>query len=64
MTNEQIALDLLRQARAAMLAARDNDKRSSRELSVALTECDTAVLWLQHDIRVKTKPRAEEAPLP
>ncbi len=53
-TFEQSALAYLRQARAAMLGARDDSKRPSRELSVALTETDTAILWLQHDIQIKT----------
>lgn len=56
MRSEQIALGHLREARAAMIAARDDDRRPSRELSVALTECDTAILWLQHDLQLKAPP--------
>lgn len=55
-TFEQAALGYLRQARASMIAARDDSKRGSRELSVALTETDTAILWLQHDVQIKTPP--------
>ena len=54
--NERDALAHLREARACMLAARDDGKRGSRELSVALTEADTAILWLQHDIQIKAPP--------
>jgi len=58
-SNEAVALGHLREARAAMLAARDDQKRSSRELSVALTETDTAILWLQQDMTLKTAPKNE-----
>ena len=58
---EQQALGYLREARAAMLAARDDWKRGSRELSVALTETDTAILWLQQDMQLKTPPVNEAA---
>lgn len=57
---EQQALGHLREARAALLAARDDWKRGSRELSVALTETDTAILWLQQDMQLKT-PSVNEA---
>lgn len=59
MSKEQEALGHLRMARAAMLEARDDQKRSSRELSVAITETDTAILWLQHDMQIKTPPTNE-----
>jgi hypothetical protein len=58
-SNESVALGHLREARAAMIAARDDQKRSSRELSVALTETDTAILWLQQDMTLKTAPKDE-----
>lgn len=55
MTNEQVALGHLRMARKAMLDAKS--ATPTRELSVALTECDTAILWLQFDIQCKTPPQ-------
>lgn len=45
-------LGFLREARAALLEERDNGK-NSRELSVTLTEIDTAILWRQEDLRLK-----------
>lgn len=42
----------LQEARAALLEERDSGK-GSRELSVALTEIDTAILWRQHDFNLK-----------
>lgn len=44
----------LREARAALLEERD-DGKNSRELSVTLTEIDTAILWRQEDLRLKSK---------
>lgn len=52
-TKEAEALGHLRMARAALLEAKDNLQRGSRELSVALTETDTAILWLQQDMQLK-----------
>lgn len=58
LTNEQKALGYLREARAAMCDVREIDKRPSRELSVAFTECESAILWLQsHLQRNPTKPQ-------
>jgi hypothetical protein len=48
-----LALGHLRQARALLLEERDDAKKPSRELSVALTEIDTAILWRQEDLRLK-----------
>lgn len=55
------ALGHLRMARAAMIQARDDWRKGTRELAVALTETDTAILWLQHDIQVSTPPENAEA---
>jgi hypothetical protein len=52
-------LGYLRQARALLLEERDEGK-NSRELSVALTEIDTAILWRQKDLKQK-KPTINEA---
>jgi hypothetical protein len=52
---EDKALGFLREARAALLEERDAGK-NSRELSVALTEIDTAILWRQEDLRLKRPP--------
>lgn len=54
LANEQYALDLLCRARHEMHMVRDAAKRGTRELSIAITECDTAILWLQHDMKLKT----------
>ena len=53
------ALGKLREARAALLDERDAGK-GSRELSVALTEIDSAILWRQEDLRLK-QPAINEA---
>lgn len=53
LSNEQRALGYLREARAAMCAARDDDKRGTRDLSVAFTETETAIFWLQRDVSSK-----------
>lgn len=42
----------LRQARALLLEERDEGK-NSRELSVSLTNVDTAILWRREDLRLK-----------
>ncbi len=52
-------LGFLREARAALLEERE-DGGNSRELSVTLTEIDTAILWRQQDLRLK-KPIKNEA---
>lgn len=53
MEDENLALLGLRSARDYMVSARDVFKRGSRELSVAITECESAILWLQHDVATK-----------
>lgn len=45
-------LGFLRQARAELLMEREQGG-NSRELSVALTEIDTAILWRQWDLQLK-----------
>ncbi|KKK91625.1 hypothetical protein LCGC14_2711040 [marine sediment metagenome] len=42
----------LREARAALLDERDAGN-GSRELSITLTEIDTAILWRQQDLTLK-----------
>lgn len=54
-------LGYLRQARALLLEERDAGK-NSRELSVALTEIDTAILWRQYDLRLKQPAINEKNP--
>lgn len=49
----------LQEARAALLDERDAGK-NSRELSVTLTEIDTAILWRKEDLSLKT-PTVNEA---
>jgi hypothetical protein len=46
------AIGKMREARALLLEERDMGG-NSRELSVALTELDTAILWRQHDLEMK-----------
>ena len=58
MTDE--VLGKLREARALLLEERDGGKKS-RELSVCLTEIDTAILWRQHDLQLKEEPVNEKA---
>ncbi len=53
-------LGKLREARALLLDERDGGK-NSRELSVCLTEIDTAILWRQHDLQLKAEPVNEKA---
>ncbi len=50
----------LREARAALLDERDAGN-GSRELSITLTEIDTAILWRQQDIQMKAEPVNEVA---
>ncbi len=52
------ALGHMREARALMLEENEGEGRS-RELSVALTELDTAILWRSHDLWVKTPTEDE-----
>ena len=42
----------LREARALLLEERDSGKKS-RELSVCLTELETAILWREKDLSLK-----------
>ncbi len=49
-------LGKLREARALLLEERESGK-NSRELSVCLTEVDTAILWRQYDMQLKTPPK-------
>ena len=58
--NDEV-LGKLREARAILLEERDAGK-NSRELSVALTEIDTAILWRQEDLRLKRPAINECAP--
>lgn len=53
------AIGFMREARAALLEERDGGG-NSRELSVALTELDTAILWRQQDLQMK-QPITNEA---
>jgi len=53
-------LGKLREARALLLEERDAGK-NSRELSVALTEVDTAILWRREDLRLKQPVENEAA---
>lgn len=46
-------LGFLREARAALLVERENGL-DSRELSVTLTNIDTAILWRQQDLKIKS----------
>ena len=48
----QEVIVFLREARAAALDEKDAGG-NSRELSVALTHIDTAILWVQEDLRLK-----------
>lgn len=52
---EDKALGFLRRAKAALLEEIDNGG-NSRELSVTLTEIDTAILWRQSDLQMKQPP--------
>jgi len=52
---DDAVLGHLREARAGLLEERENGK-GSRELSVALTEIDTAILWRQQDLTLKLPP--------
>lgn len=49
---DDAVLGHLREARAGLLEERESG-RGSRELSVALTEIDTAILWRQQDLTLK-----------
>jgi len=55
------AIGKMREARALMLEEKDAGK-NSRELSVALTELDTAILWREQDLKLK-EPKVNNASL-
>lgn len=50
--NDEI-LGHLREARAKLIDEREAGK-NSRELSIVLTEVETAILWRQYDLQLKT----------
>lgn len=50
---EDDVLGHLREARALLEIERDECGKPSRELSVALTEIDTAILWRHRDLQLK-----------
>ena len=52
---DDAVLGHLREARAGLLEERESGK-DSRELSVTLTEIDTAILWRQQDLTLKLPP--------
>lgn len=54
-----IVLGLLREARASLIEEREAGG-NSRELSITLTEIDTAILWRQWDLQIK-EPGVNEA---
>ena len=58
MANDEV-LGHLREARATLLDERDAG-RPSRELSITLTEIDTAILWRQQDLQIKAQPVNQE----
>lgn len=49
------ALGYLREARA-LLVEENEGKGRSRELSVTITQIDTAILWRQYDLQIKEPP--------
>lgn len=51
--NNDPVLKHLNAARDALLAERD--KNNSRELSVALTELETAIMWREKDLQIKAQ---------
>ena len=55
--NEAQALSLMHQALSELNTAKI--ARGSRELSIAATELETAMLWLKRDLELKT-PRNRE----
>ena len=50
------ALGHLREARALLIKENDDGPARSRELSVAITNLDTAILWRQYDLQIKEEP--------
>jgi len=61
MTYEYLALDHLRVARLTLIDGRDNGRRASRELNIALTEMETAIMWLEKDVETKERRTAASA---
>lgn len=57
--NDEV-LGKLREAKALLSEERDNGG-NSRELSVTLTEIDTAILWRQSDLQIKAPANDEVA---
>lgn len=55
------ALGKLREARLLLLEERDSGGES-REISIILTEVDTAILWRLEDLRLKAPAIDETAP--
>lgn len=47
------ALGKLREARALILEEKETVHGSTRELAVALTNIDSAILWRQYDLQLK-----------
>lgn len=60
LANEHLALGLLREARVALVQAKSINP--TRELAVAMTECDTAILWLRHDLGIKQSGTKTDSP--
>lgn len=58
--NDEV-LGKLREARALLLDERSTNHGNTRELSVCLTEIDTAILWRQHDLQMKAPVKNEVA---
>lgn len=54
----QKSLDVLRQ-QSLILTTANRSTQSSRSLSIAITNLDTAILWLQADISAKLKEKEE-----
>ena len=54
------ALGKLREARALLLEEKEMKHGNSREISVTITNVDSAILWRQHDLHLKQPPINEE----
>lgn len=46
-------LNKLNEAKALIIEEKSHQSKNSRELSVCLTELDTAILWREKDLRIK-----------
>lgn len=53
------ALGKMQEAYAALNAEKSAGK-ASRELAVAMTELETAILWRQHDLGIKSASKAND----